>query len=125
MNAAPSFTLPACPICSSILLVERPFWRSARMVTHATGKPHFVLTGCEHAMPPGRPPMIYGDPEEWAFAEENWATVAAALLADRVASWEPAAVERFCREIGDAVPKLSPPEAPAKQKPKTENRKHR
>ncbi len=98
----PTFSLPACPICSNIIHVTRPFWKFASNTSEKRGRPTYILVGCEHAVPTG--PMekmqkLRDDPNEWALVEENWEREAAAMLEAKTAGWSALARDRFIREL--------------------------
>lgn len=116
----PTFMLTPCPMCSSLLTLERPFWREATHSTATRKKACFILMGCNHAVPPEKSAKIRDDPDEWALVEEDWNREAAALLAARTEGWQPFAVERFCRELGMPMPEISQPDQPAQQQPESE-----
>lgn len=95
---APSFQLPACPLCSSEFNLERPFWRTARHTSKTTGVPHYTAAGCAHAL------EVFGakmqdDPEIIILLEEAWQNTVDQLFAVKVEKWPILAVEKFKREL--------------------------
>lgn len=128
----PTFTLAACPMCSSIMTLERPFWRSAKNTSAARGRPCYILVGCAHAVPPGKAEKIRDNEEEIALVEENWTLEAAALLEARIEGWSPAAQDRFRRELlcetshlpGATSPLNLTPEPPAQRNEPTKEESH-
>ena len=125
MNATPSFYLPACPMCSSLITLERPFWKSARLTTHRTGNPTYMFSGCKHAVDATNRPKLRDDPAEWSDVESEWATRAIKLFEDRTERWSTEAKAAFRHALDDrpfAVrpePKYSQPETPAAQQQPT------
>ena len=98
---APSQYLPACPLCSNILVAERPFWRRASNTSAKRGKHCFILQGCAHAVGTREVGLIREDPEEWKIVEETWQAEAEKLFAFKTASWTDAQRDRFRRAIED------------------------
>lgn len=100
----PSFRLPACPICSNLETVERPFWRLARHYSKAKGSKLFIFVGCEHAAELIPPFKIHEDEDEIRAIEDAWAHHADQLFAAKVDGWRPKAVDDFRRRLNDSLP---------------------
>lgn len=100
--SAPSFTLPACAYCSSLVRAERPYWAAARHTTAKRGKTCFILIGCKHAVPSEQVGMIREAPEECAIVEDTWEREAEVLFARYTEKWTESARERYRKEIGAA-----------------------
>lgn len=100
MNASPTFTLPPCPLCSSVIVLERPYWRFCHNTSATRSSPCYIFTGCLHANKVGKL-KVRGDPEEWALVEEDWERQAAAMLAERIAHWSEPAKAGFLRALAD------------------------
>lgn len=128
----PTFTLPACPMCSSLVTLERPYWRSAKNTSAARGHPCYILVGCAHAVPEEQKEKIRDKEDEIALVEENWALESAALLEARIEGWSVVAQERFRREMRSetaALPGVSSPlnltpEPPAQRNEPTKEESH-
>lgn len=99
----PTFRLPACPACSTVVSVERPFWRLAAHSTRARkdGGKSWIATGCKHAAATFTAGKIYDDIEVIRMVEEVWAAEAAVLFEERVKGWPAVTVDKFRRELGD------------------------
>ncbi len=97
----PSSTLPACPLCSSIVVAERPFWRRASNTTAKRGRSCYILQGCRHAVGTREVGLIRDDPEEWKLVEENWAAEAEKLFSFKTANWTDIQRDKFKRAIED------------------------
>jgi hypothetical protein len=101
----PTFRLPACPACSTVLTVERPFWRLAAHSTRARtdGGKNYICSGCKHAMETFGAGRIYTDPEVISLVEEAWADKVAMLFEDRTQGWPVNMIDKFRRELGDKL----------------------
>lgn len=97
----PSFRLPACPACSSVVNAERPIWRLARNLSIAKGVKHWTLSGCKHAAEVAKPEKIHSDPDEIALVEEAWKHATEAMFEAKTAGWPVLQVEKFRRELDD------------------------
>lgn len=99
---SPTFLLPACPLCSTILTIEHPFWRFASNTSAQRKQKCYIFCGCVHAVGDNPADQIQETPEEWALTEELWAAEAAALFEARTEGWTASAVDRFRRELTSA-----------------------
>ncbi len=126
--SAPTFVLPACPVCSHPSALERPYWHHAARTTAKTGKRHVMWVGCKHAQSLRATYPISADSPEVATAEAAWTAEVNKLFTVRTAGWDGVRREKFRREIvGRAfLPgttetlNLSPAETPAQQSNETE-----
>ena len=98
---APTFLLPSCPICSTVMATIRPVWHRATNTSAARKRNCYILMGCSHAVGTKEVGLIREDPEEWKIVEENWAAEAEKLFAFKTASWNDAQRDRFRRAIED------------------------
>ena len=121
---APTFQLPACPACSSILALERPMWKLARRTTAARRVQCWGLVGCSHAAEVSKPGTIYDDLELVELVESAWAARVVDLFAAKTARWPAHAAEAFGRALADrpgfkglTIPLCFPPAPPAQQEP--------
>ena len=102
MNAfEPSFRLPACPACSTMAALERPYWRLAANVTRARGVKCYTGVGCRHAAEIFSPGKIWDDLDIMQLVEESWAARVEKLFVEKTADWPVLQVDRFRRELGD------------------------
>jgi hypothetical protein len=108
MSYTPSFLLPACPTCSTIVSVDRPFWRVARNVSKARGRDVFHIIGCAHAKESFGETKLYDDPETIELVEEVWTARAEELFAVKVERWGPSAIDAFRRELAGGLSKGLP-----------------
>lgn len=125
---SPTFSLAACPMCSSLGFVVRPEWRCARHTSARSGKRHVIWAGCGHS------PAIQGadrpvavDGPEIAANEAHWAAEAERLFAQRTATWTDPHRNAFRFALRDKATLLGatdsmdfPPDVPAQQ-PEQEN----
>ena len=98
MNA-PTFILPACPLCSTIVEPARPSWRNAANTSEKRGSPCFIFVGCKHALEIGEPFAIHDGPEAWGIVEDAWTERARQLFEARTETWTPEARDRLRREL--------------------------
>lgn len=122
MISAPAFQLPACPVCSSLERLERPFWKLARNSSMHRRANCWSFVGCEHTAGVAAVGKIYDDLEIIELVEGAWAERVEELLAAKTAAWPELAREKFRRALedrafiaGQTMPLLFPPEAPAQQ----------
>lgn len=97
MSNEPSFSLAACPICSSLVETVRPRWWFAANTSRKRGYNCYSFFGCKHTDSTFTP---MESPKEWAEAEKAWSDKTARLFAERTASWPPDAVERLRLALG-------------------------
>lgn len=99
--SAPSFQLPPCPVCSSLVALVRPFWKLARSTTAARKRSCYMWMGCAHALGVVDGAKIRDDPDDWGFCEDAWTEEARQLFAARTEGWTPHAVSGFRRALDD------------------------
>lgn len=124
MNApVPTFSLPPCPACSSLVSLDRPFWKFAHNTSAKRKRNCYSWTGCKHSDEVAVEGKFYDDPEEWSLVEDAWAERARQLFADRTEGWTKPATEGLRRALDDkaflvgAVAELPfSPDPPAQQK---------
>lgn len=97
----PSFRLPACPACSTMASLERPYWRLAANVTRARGVKCYTGVGCRHAAEIFTPGKIWDDSEIMQLVEESWAARVEKLFSEKTNGWPVLQIDRFRRELGD------------------------
>lgn len=97
----PTWRLPACPVCSSIVTVERPIWRLARHHSRHEGRKFYTFTGCKHAGEISTPGHHYDDPELIACVEDAWERRVAQLFEAKVKGWSAKAIDDFRRNLND------------------------
>lgn len=92
--------LPACPLCSTISTIERPYWRFARHQSAASGVDHFLINGCNHVREV-IPPKAYADGDEIQFVEGLWAHAAGEIfeIVVRTRKLSPKAADDFRRHL--------------------------
>lgn len=102
----PSFTLPACPMCSTFTFLDRPFWKLARHTTAERGRSCYQFLGCPHAGQVVDPKKIEDDPDAWKACEDAWAHAVEQLLTAKTANWPPQSIDRLRRTLEDrtAIP---------------------
>lgn len=118
---APTFHLPACPLCSNLHHDERPFWRFAHNTSRKRGTNCYALSGCEHAVEVNAD-KIRGEPAEWALVEDAWAEFVERAFDSRTEGM-PAGARRAFRDLIDGRSRLPgatdplplSPEVPAQQ----------
>jgi len=96
---APTFQLAACPACSSLVAIDRPFWRLARNTSAARHARVWSVSGCEHAVEVFGLGKLYDDQEIATLAEEAWTARVDQLFAVKVERWPELAVDKFKREL--------------------------
>lgn len=120
--SSPTFTLPACALCSHRGSLIRPTWRNARLTSYRTGQPHWIFSGCQHAVDPSKAPALHSTEESWRQVEEKWAKEFEAMFEAKTARWSVLQRANFRVElmagatlpgVADALP-LSPG-SPAQQ----------
>ncbi len=131
MNSfTPSFRLPACPACSTMAALERPYWRLASNVTRARGVNCYTAVACRHAAEVFTTGKLWDDPEIMQLVEESWAARVEKLFAEKTANWPVLQVDRFRRELGDkatlrgsteSLALTFPPDGPAQPNKQTKH----
>ncbi len=102
-SAAPSFRLPPCPVCSNLLVLDRPIWRFAHNTSRKLGTNAYIFSGCKHSAEVGSPDKIRSDPDEWALIEDAWAARAEQLFAAKTEGWKPEQADNFRRALSDKI----------------------
>lgn len=106
MNDEPtiSFALPPCPVCSTVLALERPIWRLARHHFRVTREKKYALLGCVHAGDIGG--LEIRDMQGCEVIEEQWRRFCELAFEEKTANWTAEARRRF-REILDDKPRIA------------------
>jgi hypothetical protein len=95
--STPTFSLAACPRCSSFSGgLQQPFWRYAHN-TSARRKLncYLWLGGCRHAEAIAPAAQIYDEPDEWAKIEALWNMTAVTMFNEMTATWSPILRDRW------------------------------
>lgn len=126
MIAAPAFQLPACPVCSSLVRLDRPFWKLAKNSSIHRRCNCWTFVGCEHSAEVAPTGKVYDDLEIIELVEGAWVERCAELFAARVAGWPTTQVEKFKKVLedrafvpGQTLPLNFTPEGPAQQETQT------
>ncbi|HVE17245.1 MAG TPA: hypothetical protein VNB29_10945 [Chthoniobacterales bacterium] len=94
-DASPSFSLPACPVCSTRMGLTRPMWRYAHNTSSKRGVRCYFWSGCQHAEQVAPNTKLHSGAEEFAEVEAAWVAETERLLGEKTAHWTEAQRESW------------------------------
>ena len=76
------------------------------MTSYRTGTPHWIFSGCAHAVDPSKPSAIISTEADWREVEENWAKAFEVMFAEKTSRWSVLQRENFRVELmaGSTLP---------------------
>ena len=85
--STPTFSLPACPACSTRGGLHRPIWRHAHNTSVKRGVDCYFFSGCKHAAEVAPPGRIHDKQEELEAVEAAWSERVQRLFEAQTAHW--------------------------------------
>ena len=112
MSVTPTFSLPACPLCSTRGSLVQPVWMVAHNTSAREGRLCYMWSGCQHAaeVRSSRPCTTA---EEYTQTEADWRARLPRLLAQKTERWTSEQRAEFARVIEDRPVFFMEPTQPA------------